>query len=147
MTLCNYAEILKTRATPVDFVMDPIEDWVKQLTEAMLEHNGVGIAGPQIGINKQIAIVKNTPDNLVLLNPVVIRKLQGNYKNKEGCLTIPGEVYKVSRYKSIVIENHTRNGAMYTFSSLNKKLSACIQHEIDHLNGLCIKDKGTKYDI
>ena len=147
MTLCNYAEILKTRATPVDFVMDPIEEWVEQLTEAMLKHNGVGIAGPQIGINKQIAVVKSSPENLILLNPTVIRKLQGHYKNKEGCLTIPGEVYKVSRYKSIIVENYTRTGTMYSLSASNKKLSACLQHEIDHLNGLCIKDKGTKYDF
>jgi len=147
MSLVAYKDILKTRAENIDFQKDPIKEWVEELTQAMIENNGVGIAGPQIGINKQIAIVKNDPINIVLLNPNIILRAQGYYRNKEGCLTIPGEIYKVARYKSIVYENHTKTGTSYTMSTNNKKLSACIQHEIDHLNGLCIKDKGKKYDI
>lgn len=134
-------------ARQVDFNSDPIEEWIATLMEHMEEYKGVGIAGPQAGINAQIAIVKNTPTNIVLLNPKIVQKRFGAYKNKEGCLSIPGEVYKVPRYSSIVIENHTRNGASYMLSTSNKKLSACIQHEIDHLNGLCIKNKGKKYDF
>lgn len=147
MTLCSYKEILKEPAFPIDFDLDPVEEWIEVLLKDMMDYKGIGIAGPQVGIDKQIAIVKNDPVNIILLNPKIIQKRHGNYKNKEGCLTIPGEVYKVARYSSIVIENHTRSGVAYTLSCSNKKLSACIQHEIDHLNGLCIKDKGKKYDF
>ena len=131
----------------VDFEKDPIREWEKELTELMEKEKGIGIAGPQGGINVQIAIVKNSPNNILLLNPRIIQKLHGNYKNKEGCLSIPGDIYKVSRYTGIVLENHTRNGTMYTMSTSNKKLSACLQHEIDHLNGICIKNKGKKHGV
>lgn len=121
--------------------------WVDTLTSVMEENGGIGIAGPQAGINYRIAIVKNpNGHNLVLLNPSYKQKT-GQFTSKEGCLSIPGRIYKLKRYNAIVIENHTSGGASYNFSSWTKELSRRIQHEMDHLDGVCIKHKGKRYDL
>lgn len=140
---------LNKKATEIDFERDKelIPQWIETLKEVMTENNGVGIAGPQAGINYRIAIVKNEKENdLVLLNPKYKQK-SGMFSSKEGCLSLPGLIYKVKRFNTVVIENHTTGGAKYSFSSWTKELSRRIQHEMDHLDGVLICNKGKKYDI
>jgi peptide deformylase len=149
VTLTTENHKLKTPAEPIDFEKhkDDIPKWIEALTKLMDEHKGVGIAGPQAGINYRIAIVKNTNGhNLVLLNPSFKQKT-GLFSSKEGCLSIPGLLYKLKRFGTVVIENHTSGGASYSFSSWTKELSRRIQHEIDHLDGVLICNRGKKYDL
>lgn len=140
---------LNKKAQDVDFDRDKekISEWINTLIETMNENKGIGIAGPQAGINYRIAIVKNTNgQSLVLINPSYKQKV-GKFSSKEGCLSLPGELYKLSRFNRIVVENYSIEGKKYEFSSWTKEISRRIQHEMDHLDGVLICNKGKKYGI
>lgn len=151
MTLDSENHALRKPAKPVNFEVDengrnPILGWTIDLKEAMDKHQGVGIAGPQIGINYRIALVKVKDGVLTLLNPKIIKK-SSPFKSVEGCLSAPGKLVKVQRFKHITIKNHSIFGEEFTYTSFNKETSRRIQHEMDHLDGIMCIDKGKEYDL
>ncbi len=110
------------------------------MKKTMREKKGVGLAAPQIGINKRIIIVRTEDKILCMINPKITKKSWAKALDEEGCLSIPGVYGKVKRHKKI--------NCSYTNIDGNKrKLKAqdmfarIIQHEIDHLNGVLFIDK------
>lgn len=113
-----------------------LEDSLKQSPRA-----GVGLAAPQIGINKRIAIVRiNSKDvkcSLNLVNPVIIDKLHPFIHNNEGCLSIPNEQFNVQRYGEVFVKDDS-NPAGIIAAGFE---AVVINHEIDHLEGILVKDR------
>tara|TARA_Y100000310_G_scaffold338269_2_gene427442 strand:- start:192 stop:620 length:429 start_codon:yes stop_codon:yes gene_type:complete len=100
--------------------------------------DGVGLAANQVGIDKRVCVVKvNKP--IVLINPKIVGKFGKSYF-QEGCLSFPGKVVITERWTSIVVD--TSNHPQMIFSFEKDPLECvCVQHEIDHLNGVVMFDR------
>jgi peptide deformylase len=117
---------------------------VGTILKAMLKESkdGVGLAANQIGINLRVCII-NVKRPILLVNPRIVNKFD-KFLYKEGCLSFPGDYVTTERYKNIMVEadNHKK---MLIFSSDTPEdmlECACIQHEIDHLDGITMFDRG-----
>ncbi len=105
--------------------------------------NGIGLAAPQVGIEKRIVVIdlkedgKSSPK--IFINPKIINSSKDHAINEEGCLSIPGYYADIERPKFVDVEWNDLKGKKIegSFSGL---LSICIQHEIDHLNGILFID-------
>lgn len=120
-----------------------IDYLINELEQSLEAHPiaGAGLAAPQIGINKQIAIVRvKTTDldiSFNLINPIIVDRLQGFIHKDEGCLSIPNERFNTWRYKEIVVEDYLQPAGMI----LTGIEAVVALHEIDHLNGILVKDR------
>lgn len=111
----------------------------------MIAEDGVGLAAPQIGVDKQIAIVEiDKEDGLIeMINPVIIGK-RGEQTDIEGCLSFPGLYGKVPRPYSVTIKAFDRDGNLFTLQA-EDFLARALQHEIDHLHGVLFTSKVVEY--
>lgn len=107
--------------------------------ETMLAADGVGIAAPQVGLLKQIAIVDIGDGKIELINPVIIVK-RGSQINLEGCLSIPNQYGEVKRSFFIKVKYRDRHGKTLILEA-DDFLAQAIQHEIDHLHGILFTTK------
>ncbi len=127
----------------VDEILTPeFQTFIDDLIQTMEDHNGVGIAAPQVNVSKRVFIIKSSwfkgPE--ALINPVVNYIEEKGMKNStEGCLSIPGKQYKVKRYKELNVSYYNRD-AEYITERAKGFRSIVIQHEYDHLNGRMISD-------
>ena len=111
----------------------------KDLIDTMYDADGVGLAAPQIGINKRIFVMDCSSENeekdcRVVINPEIEHASEELGSYKEGCLSIPGITEEISRPKVIKVLYQDVNGVLQrdTYDDL---WSICFQHELDHLNG------------
>jgi peptide deformylase len=112
---------------------------VADLFETMYSHEGIGLAAPQIGVMKQIAVIdpssgSDSGRKIVLINPG-ISQAQGSQCSEEGCLFFPGFVEQITRPMSVLVEARDATGAAVQLKS-DGLLSRVLQHEIDHLRGI-----------
>lgn len=115
---------------------------IKNMIETLIHYNGLGIAAPQVNIHQNIIIInisKNYTQPLVMINPKIIYK-SGTIISKEGCLSFPNIYINIRRNKIIKIKFQNIKGE-YNILKANYLLSICIQHEIDHLNGITLYHK------
>jgi peptide deformylase len=134
--------ILRQRAEPVAAVDDAVREIVEDLFETMYAARGVGLAANQIGLARRVAVVdvgKETPEPLVLINPVIVEQGDETDVTEEGCLSIPEIFGDIERPLRVVIEALDRNGEPFRLESVGYQARA-IQHEIDHLDGVLFLD-------
>ena len=134
-------EKLRTKAKPVEEVNDEIRTIVDNMFETMYDENGVGLAATQVDIHLRIVVMDVTEDKsqqLTLINPKITRK-EGSMLNDEGCLSVPGCYAKVTRAEQVTVEALDRNGEMQSIDA-DELLAICIQHELDHLEGILFVD-------
>lgn len=143
-------EILRAVSTPVA----PNEfKAYKKLAEDMLKHiknpanGGVGLAAPQVGVNKRIIVVSLMKDyedenfrTIVMVNPVIVSHSDATDCDQEGCLSLPGETGDVVRWSEIDIEFYNIEGRKFALH-LDKLAARIVQHEIDHLDGILFLDR------
>lgn len=110
-----------------------------RMVKIMGEHTGCGLAATQVGISERFFIGDIDGETKLIINPR-ITKTWGLYVNTEGCLSIPGKVFHVPRYRSIEVQYQDALGELHTYSTNCEKTSAIFQHEIDHLDGILIDD-------
>ena len=135
--------VLRTKAKKIDEITEKINDLIDNMFETMYAEDGVGLAAPQVGILKRIAIVDIQEDNkIVLINPEIIEE-EGKAVMEEGCLSIPGETGDVIRAEKIKVRTLDRDGNEIEFKAEGLEARA-IQHEIDHLDGILFIDKVVK---
>ena len=113
--------------------------------DTMIEHDGVGLAAPQVGVPKRIAIVEIDEEEgtLEMINPKVL-KTGGNDRDIEGCLSFPGLYGEVDRPYSVRIKAQDRDGNHYELEAEDFYARA-ILHEIDHLDGVLFTSKVVRY--
>lgn len=145
MTLLNiriYPDpILKEEAAEVSDFDSKLSKLLDDMYDTMLAADGIGLAAPQIGISKKIAVIDISEDRdqrLELINPKIVWQ-DGQVPSEEGCLSIPQYRDKIKRFKEIKIEAHDRKGAKFELQS-DGLLAICMQHEIDHLHGILFVD-------
>lgn len=131
--------ILKKSSASVFAVGEEDRALLKQMAEIMYLNRGVGLAAPQVGINKKLLVVDVGDKNLLcLVNPIII-KTAGTDEMEEGCLSVPDIYVSIKRPASIKIKALNENGKLLSFEATGL-LARAILHEIDHLNGRLIID-------
>ncbi|HXY04779.1 MAG TPA: peptide deformylase [Terriglobales bacterium] len=130
--------VLERAAEPITTFDDDLKKLVEDMFESMYEARGVGLAAPQIGISKRLAVIdvsfKEDPNaKLVLVNPEIIHT-EGKHTQPEGCLSIPEFREPVSRARKVTIRAQDVNGKWYEKSG-EDLLARAFLHETDHLNG------------
>ena len=133
-------EILRKTAREVEKVDDRIKELLQDMLETMHKYNGVGLAGPQVGILKRVIVIDLYDGNkpLLLVNPKIV-KAKGEQEVEEGCLSFPNEYAKMIRPKEVVVEALNEDGKKVKIVG-NDLLAQALSHEIDHLNGVLFVD-------
>jgi len=150
----EFREYLKTPCPKTEFKQYEADMLRTQLSEALVEHPGLGISATQIGIKKRACYIQFGDEELFLLNPVIKEKSKEGFLFYEGCLSIPSTLEKpVRTIRAAKIVVATDNLGELTFEinpegdkaneSVSKEtmLTVIVQHEIDHLDGFTIKDR------
>ena len=134
-------EILRKTAREVAEVDDRIKELLQDMLETMHKYNGVGLAGPQVGILKRVIVIDLYDGNksLLLVNPKII-KAKGEQEVEEGCLSFPNQFAKVIRPEEVTAEYTDRNGKRVKVKAKDL-LAQAICHEYDHLEGEVFVDK------
>jgi peptide deformylase len=132
---------LKTIATPIEVVNDEVRTLVANMFETMYENNGVGLAATQVDTHIRLFVAdtsdtKNNP--LCFINPEIIQK-DGEKTAEEGCLSVSNFNADVVRAEHIIVKALNEHGKEFELEATGL-LSKCIQHEIDHLNGILFID-------
>jgi peptide deformylase len=130
--------VLEKPAEKVTVFNDELKKLIADMFESMYAARGVGLAAPQIGISRRIAVVDVTfqedPDaKLVLINPEIIHK-EGRHAQSEGCLSIPDFRENVSRAQVATVRAQDVTGKVFEKTG-DDLLARAFQHETDHLNG------------
>ena len=131
--------LLLMRSAKINIFDKSLVNLSKDLIDTMYDADGVGLAAPQIGINKRIFVMDCSSENeekdcRVVINPEIEHASEELGSYKEGCLSIPGITEEISRPKVIKVLYQDVNGVLQrdTYDDL---WSICFQHELDHLNG------------
>ena len=131
--------LLLMRSAKINIFDKNLVNLSKDLIDTMYDADGVGLAAPQIGINKRIFVMDCSSENeekdcRVVINPEIEHASEELGSYKEGCLSIPGITEEISRPKVIKVLYQDINGVLQqdTYDDL---WSICFQHELDHLNG------------
>jgi peptide deformylase len=135
---------LQKKCIPVTEFDTNLETLLDNMYETMLAADGVGLAAPQIGLLKQIAVVdvEDEIGRIELINPVII-SARGSQTNLEGCLSIPGIYGDVKRAFYVKVKARDRYGKAFILEA-EDYLAQAIQHEIDHLKGILFTTKANK---
>ena len=144
--IVNYpADILEQPCKPVIKFDRKLGKLLDDMYETMIEHDGVGLAAPQIGIDERIAIVDIDDESgtIEMINPRII-ETSGEQTGPEGCLSFPGLYGEVSRPNYVKIEAFNRKGRKFTLEA-EEFLARALQHEIDHLDGILFTSKVIRY--
>lgn len=135
---------LKTRARAVSPADDAqIRDLVPRMFTTMYRAPGIGLAAPQVGVGLRLAIVDlmkdDKADPLVLINPELVAASEELATREEGCLSLPNQFAEITRPARVKVRYLDQQGARREIDA-EGLLSACIQHEMDHLNGILFVD-------
>ena len=137
----NGDEILRKRSREVEVIDDKIRQILEDMVETLHSYNGVGLAGPQIGLLKRLVVIDLYDDNppIVLINPVILKQ-KGEQTVEEGCLSFPNKYAKVVRPKEVEVEGLDASGKKIKVKGKDL-LAQALAHEIDHLNGEVFVEK------
>jgi peptide deformylase len=131
--------VLEREAEEVtEFDTPDLHKFLDDMFESMYAHKGVGLAAPQIGISRKIAVIdvsngEKPEDKLVLINPTIV-KVDGKQEGEEGCLSIPGFREQVKRGRSVTVRARNVRGEVFERTG-EDLLARALLHETDHLYG------------
>lgn len=135
---------LKKVCEPVAEVNDEIRQLLDDMLETMYAAPGIGLAAPQIGVMKRVVVIdvsdeKDKPQPLKLVNPEIIWESEETGVYQEGCLSIPEQYADVERPTEVGLRYLDENGKAHEIEA-DGLLATCIQHEVDHLDGVLFTD-------
>ena len=138
-------KMLRQPAKRVTKIDEELRETVRQMLQTMYSQDGIGLAAPQVGINKQLVVIDveiDKPDiePLVLINPVIKRLGGEKVSDQEGCLSVVGVFMDVIRLDVVEVSYKDEHGRLKTLTA-DGLLSRVIQHEVDHLNGIMFVDR------
>ena len=134
--------VLARVARPVGEVTDEIRVLAERMIDIMIEAKGVGLAGPQVGIDLRIFVftIDGTKENAKVYIDPELEVSGGLEANEEGCLSLPGISAKIKRAKHCTITATDLDGNRFTEEAEGLQIRG-FQHEFDHLQGMLIKDR------
>lgn len=158
--VCNGHPALRRQAEAITEITPEIRELADRMIISMLENDvvGVGLAAPQVGISKRLIVIKTTGEDgksrpgalpgellldpmmpVALVNPVIVSSSEETETESEGCLSLPGVSGKVTRPARVVLSARLLDGSELT-AECGGLLGRCLQHEIDHLDGVLFYD-------
>jgi len=140
-------KVLRKSAKRISKIDESVRELVRDMLGSMYTAKGIGLAAPQVGIHKQLLVIDidlETPSTppLVLINPEIVSSSASIETYEEGCLSIPGVYLNVVRPSSIKISYRDEMGRPKKMNA-DGLMARCIQHEMDHLNGVLFVDRVT----
>ena len=138
--------VLYKKCHPVTTFDKRLASLLEDMAQTMLAANGVGLAGPQIGMVRRVCVVLDTNNNdriIELVNPEVIAT-EGSQTGSEGCLSFPDKFGIVNRPNVVTVRAQDRNGEWFTITGQGLTARAFL-HEIDHLDGHVFTEKVSKF--
>ena len=141
------SETLRTEAKRISKVDNQIRNLAKDMLQSMYSAKGIGLAGPQVGISKELLVIDinfedSAADPLILVNPEITAFGSTLNTYEEGCLSIPGVYLNVVRPSTIKLKFRDEMGRPRKMNA-DGLLARCIQHEVDHLRGVLFVDRVT----
>ena len=134
--------ILRKKSKTITEMTPRLSGIIDDMLETMYSQEGVGLAAPQVGILKRVVVIDVSEDRdqpLVLINPELLES-DGEQTGMEGCLSVPGKHAKVTRAGHVKVKALDRNMEPQEIEG-DELLARCIQHEMDHLDGILYVDK------
>ena len=136
--------ILRKKCDPLEKVDDDTRKLLSEMLETMYDAPGIGLAAVQIGILKRLVVIDLSKDEekknpLFLINPVITQRSKTTSIYEEGCLSLPGQFAEIERPSECFLEYIDYNGKEQELKT-DGLLATCIQHEVDHLNGILFID-------
>ncbi|MCW5982636.1 MAG: peptide deformylase [Bryobacteraceae bacterium] len=131
--------VLETPAeTVTEFDTPELHAFIADMFESMYAAKGVGLAAPQIGVGRRIAVIdcsvgEDESQKIVLINPEIV-KTEGSQREEEGCLSIPGFREQVTRARRVTARAQDATGKPFEITG-EELLARALLHETDHLNG------------
>ncbi len=132
-------EVLRKKCHRVEKFDVKLHSLLDDMYETMVEANGVGLAGPQVGILRRIAVIDVGDGKIELINPEIV-KTSGEQTGEEGCLSCPGQWGEVKRPMKVTVKAQDRFGKEFKVKG-TELLARALCHEIDHLDGTLFVDK------
>jgi peptide deformylase len=150
----EFVEYLKTPCPKTEITQDEANELKNTLSEALIKHPGLGISATQLGIKKRACYIQFGDEELFLVNPIITERSNEGFLFFEGCLSIPTTLTKpVRTIRATKVVVQTDNLGELTFEinpegdraneqvSKETMMTVIVQHEIDHLDGITIKDR------
>ncbi len=139
------ARVLRGQAAPVEAVDDELRRLARDMFDTMYHAEGIGLAGPQVGVPRRILVIDVTNDDEsrhvhALVNPVIVEASREQDKASEGCLSIPGLEEKVTRSVRVTVEALSPDGDPVRIEA-DGLFARALQHEVDHLDGVLFIDR------
>ena len=136
--------ILKTKCMHVTSIDNGVKQLMEDMLETMYDAPGVGLAAPQLGIKKRLVVVDcarsdESPNPYCMINPELVALSEEKAISEEGCLSLPGHYADILRPTEVKVKYLDKNGDQHTLVA-EGLLAVCIQHEIDHINGILFID-------
>ena len=131
-------EILHEKCRNVEKFDDKLATLLDDMAETMHKADGVGLAGPQVGMLRRVVVIDIGEGVIELVNPEII-ETSGEQETAEGCLSFPGEYGITKRPMYVKVKAQDRNGNFFEMEG-EELLAKAFCHEIDHLNGIVFKD-------
>lgn len=138
----NEDPILRKISKVVKNIDERTQILIDDMLDTMYESNGVGLAAPQVGILKRVVVIDIGDGPIILINPEIV-ETNGEVKDVEGCLSLPGKQGNVIRPKYVKVKAEDRDGNSIEIQG-DDLLARALCHEIDHLNGILYTDKTVK---
>lgn len=136
---------LKTECAPIEKIDEGVRKLAKRMLKDMYAADGCGLAAPQVGELVQLVVIdvdygSGDKNPYVLINPKVVTADGPERTSGEGCLSFPGITVDVARPSHVVVEATNLDGDLMRYEAQDNLLAVCLQHEIDHLNGVTMVD-------
>ncbi len=136
--------ILRKKCSNLEIVDDDVRKLMDQMLATMYDAPGIGLAAIQIGILKRLVVIDISKDQekknpIFLVNPVILNKSKTTSVYEEGCLSLPGQFAEIERPAECVVKYIDYNGKERELEAKGL-LSTCVQHEVDHLDGILFID-------
>ena len=144
-TFITDKKILSRACKPCSSKIEGIRIGNKLLEVLAEENDGVGLAANQIGIDSAVCVIKVIKP-IVLINPVITGKF-GKSFFQEGCLSFKGDYVLTERWTDIVIKDDNHSNQLFFSFEKNALECVCVQHEIDHLNGITMFDRSIEKEL
>ena len=133
-------KVLRKKAKKVSDFNAELKEIAENMYKSMQNDKGIGLAGPQVGVDKQILVVESNGEYTTYINPEITYFSKSTLSTEEGCLSLPGIFGYVTRAKKIHIKYKDVEGKTNK-EKLKGLYSVILQHEVDHLNGILFIDR------
>lgn len=141
-------EVLSKKTTPIEEITPDIVELAHNMAQTMYKSGGCGIAAPQVGHSLRLCVIdcewdekkESSKNPYFLINPQIVYASDETVSSSEGCLSFPGATISVERSRAVQVEAQNLEGELMRYSAEDSLLARCLQHEIDHLEGITMLD-------